>query len=261
MNSKEVNNRKGLVGLGMRELADTEMSQYCPNSKPLTPPNIPSSISNSSKSLTTNFNYLSFTSGCYYMDLSTGKWSSDGVEVQSDTSILYTHCKTNHLTTFAGGWVVLPSAINFDYVFTNASFEKNKTIYLTVIILFVIYILFAIWGRYMDRQDLLKIGVAPLIDNQASDNYFYEIILFTGARKDAGTDSKVRFLIQFKKFYLFSYLNKKKVRFILSGEKDETEIRILEDEKRKPFRRGGVDSFIMSNKTYVIYSLFNLSLI
>jgi hypothetical protein len=26
MNSKEVNNRKGLVGLGMRELADTEKS-------------------------------------------------------------------------------------------------------------------------------------------------------------------------------------------------------------------------------------------
>ena len=191
MNSKEVNNRKGLVGIGIRELTVTEMSQYCPNSKPSNPPFIPISTTNSSKTLTSNFNYLSFTSGCYYMDLSTGKWSSDGVEVQSDTSILYTHCKTNHLTTFAGGWVVLPSAINFDYVFANASFDKNKTIYLTVIILFVIYILFAIWGRYMDRQDLLKIGVAPLIDNQPGDNYFYEIILFTGARKDAGTDSKV----------------------------------------------------------------------
>ena len=146
---------------------------------------------NSTTSLTSDFYFLSYTSGCYFLDLSTGKWSSEGVEVQSDTSIFYTHCKTSHLTSFAGGWVVLPQSIDFNYVFANASFEKNKTIILTVSIVLALYVLFAIWGRYMDKQDLLKIGVAPLIDNQPGDNYLYEIIVYTGQRKDAGTDSKV----------------------------------------------------------------------
>jgi hypothetical protein len=104
------------------------------------------------------------------MDLSTGKWSSEGVDVESDTSISFTHC---HLTTFAGGWIVVPSAINFDYVFANASIEKNLTIYATVIILACLFILFVIWGRYMDKQDVKKIGVAPLPDNQPGDNYFF----------------------------------------------------------------------------------------
>ena len=59
MNSREVNNHKGLVGIGIRELTVTEMSQYCPNSKPSNPPFIPISTTNSSKTLTSNFNYLS----------------------------------------------------------------------------------------------------------------------------------------------------------------------------------------------------------
>ena len=212
MNSSEVHNYQGLVGLGVRELKYDEIDQYCPNSKPLTPPYIEidnNSTTNGtngtnvySTSLTTDFYYLSFFSGCYYMDVATGKWSSYGVEVMNDTSILYTHCKTSHLTTFAGGWIVLPSTINFNYVFANASFEKNKTIILTVSILLALYLLFAIWGRYMDRKDLLKIGVAPLIDNQPGDSYYYEIIVFTCQRKDAGTDSNV---IDF--FYFFDFSN------------------------------------------------------
>jgi hypothetical protein len=64
---------------------------------------------------------------------------------------------------------------------------------LTVLILFALYILFSIWGRWMDKQDFLKIGVTPLIDNHPIDDYFYEIVAITGNRVNAGTDSKVIF--------------------------------------------------------------------
>jgi hypothetical protein len=37
------------------------------------------------------------------------------------------------------------------------------------------------------------LGVTPLPDNHQSDEYFYEIILFTDQRKDAGIKSNVRF--------------------------------------------------------------------
>lgn len=39
---------------------------------------------------------------------------------------------------------------------------------------------------------LLQLGIAPLMDNDAADNYYYEIVTVTGMRKNAGTDSKVR---------------------------------------------------------------------
>ena len=190
MNSNEVGVYKGFVGIGVRELQSSELLQFCSNSsKPKNPPVLQA---NSKTPLFSNeFYFLAYTSGCYFIDQSTGKWSSYGLELINDTSIFYTHCKSSHLTTFAGGLDILPPSINFNYVFENSSVQQNKTIYLTVLILFTVYILFSIWGRWMDKQDFLKIGVTPLIDNKQEDNYFYEIIVFTGSRINAGTDSKV----------------------------------------------------------------------
>ena len=186
MNSKNVDNYQGFVGLGLRELDNFEMTQYCLNStKPAEPPNSNNPV------FSTDYYFLAYTSGCYFIDQSTGKWSSNGLEVVNDTTLTYTHCKSDHLTTFASGYDILPVSINFKYVFANSTFDQNKKIYLTVLILFALYIIFSIWGRWMDKQDYLKIGVTPLIDNHSIDDYFYEIIVLTGNRSNAGTDSRV----------------------------------------------------------------------
>ncbi len=37
--------------------------------------------------------------------------------------------------------------------------------------------------------------MTPLSDNHEVDQYFYQIIVFTGHRKDAATESKVRLII------------------------------------------------------------------
>ena len=50
--------------------------------------------------------------------------------------------------------------------------------------------------------------------------------MWTGQRKGAGTTAKVR--------------------FILTGEDEETDTRILWDDKRKVLRTAGVDSFVMA---------------
>ena len=56
------------------------------------------------------------------------------MDIYEDTSLEKTHCMSNHLTSFAGGLVILPTAINFQYVFANASFTQNPVIYLTSIL-------------------------------------------------------------------------------------------------------------------------------
>ena len=118
------------------------------------------------------------------------------------------------MTTFAGALDILPPKIDFNFAFANSAFIANKTIYLTVIILFALYIVSSIWGRFMDRQDYLKIGVTPLIDNKPEDDYFYEIIVFTGNRINAGTDSKVH-LINFFLFFFFILILKGSFQFTL----------------------------------------------
>ena len=59
-------------------------------------------------------------------------------------------------------------------------------------------------------------GACPLPDNDPADQYRYEITIWTGIRRGAGTKSKVS--------------------LILYGEDADSEPRLLEDKKRKPFQ-------------------------
>ena len=83
-----------------------------------------------------------------------------------------------------------------------------------------------VWARKEDRNDLLKLGSTPLPDNEATAKYLYEIVVYTGDKDGAATDSKIQ--------------------FILSGEEEETGVRTLEDPFRPAFRRGDTNSFVMA---------------
>ena len=109
----------------------------------------------------------------------------------NDTDLEKAHCSSNHLTSFAGGLVVLPSAINFEYVWANASFLKNPLVYSTCIVVTFLYFIFAIWARIMDKRDVEKLNIVTLNDNLPHESYFYELMVFTGNRKESATNSKV----------------------------------------------------------------------
>jgi len=114
-------------------------------------------------------------------------------KVGSLTNHYETECFATHLTSFAGGFIVLPSPINWSYVFANAGFLKNKTVYFTIISFSLTYIILMIYARLKDKKDIEKLGVTPLPDNQKSHQYFYQLIVFTGQRANSGTKSKVKF--------------------------------------------------------------------
>jgi hypothetical protein len=150
---------------GIRELNLTEFKMYCVNTS--TDILITDRVFNFSS----NYEVRIFTSGCYYLD-SDNNWQSNGVSVSNISGIktlffyfkvgsLTTHnrtqCFTTHLSTFASGFLVLPEPINWNYVFANASFLKNKTLYLTVIIIAIIFVLIAIYARHLDNKDNQKV--------------------------------------------------------------------------------------------------------
>lgn len=87
----------------------------------------------------------------------------------------------------------MPSAINFADAFANASFDKNLTIYITVILMIAAYVLVGIWSRHMDLKDDQKTAIKILLNaaGQPDANYFYEVLFFTGRRRNASTDSTV----------------------------------------------------------------------
>jgi hypothetical protein len=209
-NMSTVNGYQGLVGFAMRELSVDEMSMYCPNKintynltyPPILDATSLSSNLSSSSNETSNckmiFNDLSirvYLSGCYYMDTSTGSYSSYGTEVLSDTNIYSTHCQVTHCTEFAGGFIVLPAQINFEAVWANASIDKNPVIYATVFTIIGLYIGLAVLCRLFDVRDRSKKGITMLNGNRTT--HLYEIIIFTGNRRNGGTDSRVSIFSDF----------------------------------------------------------------
>ncbi|CAF0758584.1 unnamed protein product [Adineta steineri] len=207
---------------GIRELNSTEINNYCLNNSSLDT-SLP--ITDEPYDFTSNYELLIYTSGCYYLD-ENNNWKSDGLIVGPLTNLYETECLSTHLTTFAGGFIVLPAPINWSYVFANADFMKNKTVYLTMIFTSIFYIILMIYARFKDKKDFEKLGVTPLADNNKSDHYYYQILVFTGQRTNAGTESKVY--------------------FVLSGDNDQTQIRLFSDPHRKIFQRGGINSFIIA---------------
>lgn len=211
-------------------MTDQELADFCfsPNtsaSRPSTPPLLPKGFNSSL--FTSNFWLKSYTSGCYFYEDPTGKWKTEGTEIFSDTTLFYTHCRTNHLTQFAGGLYIVPNKINFAFVIDNASPVKNPLIYSTVLVVTFVYAAFWAWAYIRDRQEAKRKQVIILNDNLLGNIYCYEIVVFTGSRKEAGTDSKVKIMI--------------------NGDLDETFDRELTGNQTYPiFHRGAVDSFLMT---------------
>jgi hypothetical protein len=222
-NQTRVNKFTGNVNIAVRELTSSELSIYCPgnvNSYNATTPPILTSYSSSSsgssssngtsnstgggggcKAITNDLNLRVFLSGCYYLDPITAAYTSDGTVVQPDTTLVSTHCLVYHCTDFAGGFVVAPTAINFDKVFSSeASIANNPTLYATVFTIIGLYVILAVMCRYLDYRDNKKKGVTMM--NEGRTENLYEVIVFTGSRKSASTESNVHiyFLI------IFNYL-------------------------------------------------------
>jgi hypothetical protein len=192
---------KSYIGISLIELNSSQLNSCQNKAKYLMGLNSSASSILTRNGFTNNFWMRIFTAGCYYMNTKTNMWSSYGMEILSDTNLTHTHCQSNHLTTFAGGFVVLPPSIDFNYVWANASFLQNPVIYSTVLALICLYIILGIWSRWMDMKDDQKQGFTVIFtencefcldENKIGPKYYaYEMIIYTGSRPNAGTKSNV----------------------------------------------------------------------
>lgn len=74
-----------------------------------------------------------------------------------------TRCICDHTTMFSGGFAVQPNKIDFDFVFSNLDFMSNPTLYVTQIVVFIIFFLALVWARRKDTRDVEKVSEQPLI--------------------------------------------------------------------------------------------------
>ena len=57
-----------------------------------------------------------------------------------------------------------PNAIDWNFVFSNADFFKNPTLYIAEMVIVVTYILAMIWARRQDKQDIEKVSTVKFLN-------------------------------------------------------------------------------------------------
>ncbi|CAL1543663.1 unnamed protein product [Lymnaea stagnalis] len=217
----DLSNRKGKWWFGTRERFDDDINTPAPTNA-----EISEKYEKGAGPFKNMYNITLWTSGCFFLTDGADDWDDAGCEVSVNSTADKTVCSCNHMTTFAGGFVVVPNVIDWNYVFSNADFLSNPTLYLTEIFIAVVFSVAFFLARRKDKKDVTLLGLAPLADNDPRDKYYYEIIVSTGMRRNAGTDSKVY--------------------FIMSGEDEESDVRLFSDSKRPIFKRGMTNGFLMA---------------
>ncbi|KAK3090920.1 hypothetical protein FSP39_015723 [Pinctada imbricata] len=168
------------------------------------------------------------TSGCETWNEKKKEWSgtSCAMDWYPPADMISCNCGGTKGMTFGNTFYVPPNTIDFSTVFLKFSPQDQAAVLATFSVVIVFYIILMLWGRHQDKKDIVKWGVTPLIDNFADDTYYYLVTVYTGMRRDAGTKSRIG--------------------FIVAGDDYDSGVRELYDGVREEFPTASVHHFLMA---------------
>ncbi|XP_045071188.1 LOW QUALITY PROTEIN: polycystic kidney disease protein 1-like 2, partial [Coregonus clupeaformis] len=179
------------------------------------------------KSVNATVTVTSIAAQCKYWNETKSTWSEDGCRVGPLTTPLVTQCLCNHLTFFGSSFFVMPNLVDVSRTAELfATFSDNPVVVCFVGAIFVAYLLVVVWARKKDIQDIAKVKVTVLEDNDPLAEYRYMLNISTGHRRGASTSSQVT--------------------VTLLGTEGESEPHHLTDPDKPVFERGAVDTFLLT---------------
>ncbi|KAI8496966.1 hypothetical protein Bbelb_256210 [Branchiostoma belcheri] len=186
-------------------------------------------FSYSDENFTLPYTVTILSTRCLFFDDQSHRWKSDGCRSGPLTSDRITHCFCDHLTAFGSDFqfFVAPNSLNILKAlqeFNNIS--ENPAVVVTIAVIVGIYFLMVLWARREDRKDVEKVGATVLGSSPGDGCSVYQVVVFTGARANAGTTAKVSVM-----FY---------------GSNGESGPHELDDPGRVTFCTGGVDFFLVT---------------
>nr|XP_018672665.1 uncharacterized protein LOC100182818 [Ciona intestinalis] len=173
------------------------------------------------------YEIYNFVTSCRYWNETLQQWNTNGCDVSSESNSSIVVCYCNHLTSFGAGFLVAPNPIDFASLSSKLqNIKDNLSVLLTLICIFVLYVVGLFYCRRQDKKDIQKWCVALLPDNKLCDEYFYQITIKTGTQRNSETQSEVF--------------------FVLGGENGNTSVRRLSPNPGTKFPRGSVKKFLMA---------------
>ncbi|XP_056384123.1 polycystic kidney disease protein 1-like 3 [Hyla sarda] len=190
------------------------------------------------------FSVSLFAAQCVFWDEDFRTWNDDGCyvilgQVGPRSTELETHCLCSHLTFFASSFLVMPHVVDLSdtlMLFANVANNPVGLALLSSLIGFFLIVL--LWAWKKDKEDLKKVRVAILTDNDPAFHHRYMVKVCTGYRMGSGTTSQVV--------------------LTLYGSEGQSDPHLLSDSGKEVFHRGSVDVFLL--KTRYLGELHSLRL-
>ncbi|XP_040265345.1 polycystic kidney disease protein 1-like 3 [Bufo bufo] len=180
-----------------------------------------------------------FAAQCVYWEEDLRIWNDYGCNVGPRSTESETQCLCNHLTFFASSFLVMPHVVDLSdtlMLFANVANNPVGLALLGSLIGFFLIVLFWAWKK--DKEDLKKVRVAILTDNDPAFHHRYMVKVCTGYRMGSGTTSQVV--------------------LTLYGSEGQSDPHLLSDSGKEVFHKGAVDVFLL--KTRYLGELHSLRL-
>ncbi|XP_021356998.1 polycystic kidney disease protein 1-like 2 [Mizuhopecten yessoensis] len=215
----------GITYVGLRPIPIPGMGPY--QWTPLNGPYLGDSYNISDPTLNP-YNLTITTAGCMTWDKTKESWGGNKclMDWYPPKYEVECTCNTEKDLTFGNTFFVPPNTIDFSTAFLKFSPQDQAAVLSLLILILLSYIILMIWARHQDKKDIVKWGVTPLMDNNIDDTYYYMVTVYTGMRRDAGTTSRIG--------------------FVVSGSEADTGIRELYDGVRRDMGTATVNNFLMT---------------
>ncbi|XP_063801546.1 polycystin-1-like protein 3 isoform X2 [Pseudophryne corroboree] len=170
-----------------------------------------------------------FATQCVFWDDDLRIWSVDGCYVGAASTVSETHCLCNHLTFFASTFLVMPHVVDLSDTLMLFANVANNPVGLALLGALVGFFLTVVtWASKKDKEDINKVRVAILTDNDPAFHSRYMVKVCTGYRMGSGTTSQVV--------------------LTLYGSEGQSDPHLLSDSGKQVFHRGAVDVFLLKTR-------------
>ncbi|CAG0880749.1 unnamed protein product [Darwinula stevensoni] len=118
-----------------------------------------------------------------YYDETKKQFIDAGIQMTS-ANLEAISANVTHLTTFGGGFFVMPNTVDFAYVFSHAGFDDNITIYLLLILTGVIYLALLVWARWQDGLDVALSAAISFPEAGKSPSEIFRLLQNNGSNRN-----------------------------------------------------------------------------
>ncbi|CAK8694950.1 polycystin-1-like [Clavelina lepadiformis] len=129
-----------------------------------------------------------YYSSCQFFDTEKNEWSNEGLMTSHECLPSIAVCYSNHLTSFGSFTISPPNIVDLTEI-ANIDFSQNPVALIVVVVVFVLYVVAALWSYRVDQKDIRFASVVPLCGPNL--RHKYEITVKTSPGLGSGTTANV----------------------------------------------------------------------